>query len=136
MSVDLQNPFGLHEQALLLRSQRSQLLAANVANADTPGFKARDLDFQVALGHVQAQDRPVLLQTTQPGHLGGATHQAIDSADLRYRVPVQPALDGNTVDMQQEQAAFAENAVHYQATLDFISNRISLLKLAISGGGN
>jgi flagellar basal-body rod protein FlgB len=136
MPINLENPFGMHEQALLLRSQRSQLLASNIANADTPGFKARDLDFQAALGHAQSDNQPVLLQTTQTGHLGVDAKQAVISADMRYRVPTQPSLDGNTVDMQQEQAAFAENAVHYQATLDFISNRINMLRLAITGGGN
>lgn len=135
MPINLENPFGMHEQALLLRSQRSQLLASNIANADTPGFKARDLDFQAALGHVQS-NQPVLLQTTQSGHLGEGTNPPAIAANLLYRVPTQPSLDGNTVDMQQEQAAFAENAVHYQATLDFISSRINTLRLAITGGGN
>ena len=105
--------FGIHSTALALRSQRMTLLASNIANAATPNYKARDLDFQAALKNAE-------------------TGQSAEKA-LRYRVPVQPSLDGNTVEMSVEQTAFAENAIAYRATLSFLQGRVSTLTRAIKG---
>ena len=124
--------FGIHTQALNLWQNRSEVLANNLANADTPRFQARDLDFRKALAAASEQAvAPVVLQAPSPGQIGNtpATHAA-----LAYRVPTQPSMDGNTVDEQVEQAAFAANGVHYQASLSFITAQISMLRTAISGG--
>jgi len=107
--------FGVHGAALEVRSKRMGVLASNIANASTPGFKARDIDFQAAL---QSAERP------------GST--GFDDA-MRYRVPNEPSMDGNTVELSQEQTAFAENAVQYQTTLSFLNGRISTLTRALRG---
>lgn len=109
--------FGIHGAALELRSQRMGLLASNIANAGTPGYKARDIDFAAALKSSMS---------------GAGTGQAASAATL-YRVPVMPSLDGNTVEMATEQTAFAENAVGYSATLSFIRGRVETLTRAMKG---
>lgn len=109
--------FGIHGTALELRSQRMGLLTSNIANAATPGYKARDIDFAAAL---KAVDK------------GASGDQAIASA-TRYRVPVMPSLDGNTVEMATEQLAFSENAVGYSATLSFIKGRVDTITRALKG---
>lgn len=109
--------FGIHGTALELRSQRMGLLASNIANAATPGYKARDIDFAAALKSSMA---------------GNTADQAANAATL-YRVPVMPSLDGNTVEMATEQTAFAENAVGYSATLSFIKARVETLSRAMRG---
>lgn len=109
--------FGVHGAALEVRAQRMGVLASNIANASTPGFKARDIDFKAALAAVEgSQD--------QAGGIGDA---------LKYRVPIQTSLDGNTVELNQEQTAFAENAVQYQTTLSFLNGRISTITRALKG---
>lgn len=105
--------FGIHGDALQLRSQRLGLITSNIANAGTPGYKARDIDFASALKAREAG-----------ASSAGAT---------QYRVPVMPSLDGNTVEMATEQTAFAENAVGYQATLGFIRGRVETLTRALKG---
>ena len=109
--------FGVHGAALEIRSQRLGVLGSNIANAATPGYKARDIDFAAAL---QAR-------------LGGADEEQSLTSATRYRVPVMPSLDGNTVEMATEQAAFAENAVAYSATLGFLRGRIETVTRAIRG---
>lgn len=111
--------FGVHGAALEVRSQRMGVLASNIANASTPGFKAQDVDFHAALASME-----------QAGATGGDTGIA---GALRYRVPSQPSLDGNTVELSTEQTAFAENAVAYQTTLSFLNGRISQITRAIRG---
>lgn len=112
--------FGIHGAALEVRAQRMGLLASNIANASTPGFKAKDIDFQSALNAVQGQ------QDTG----GGDT--AFQGA-VKYRVANQTSMDGNTVELAQEQTAFAENAVQYQTTLSFLNSRISQITRALKG---
>ena len=134
--MDINSYLGVHPAALKLREQRTELLANNLANADTPGFKARDLDFRGAL---QAATGPAIAS----GSLAAPTHgtalgtasasEGSTEAFLKYRTPLAPSLDGNTVDVQLEQAAFAENAVRYQATLNFLSSRFRSLMTAITG---
>ena len=129
------NLFGIHEQALLLRGQRVGVLAANLANADTPNYKARDFDFDAALGGADAAAggaAPLALTLTRPDHLPSAQAGGI-GVDLKYRNPYQASLDGNTVEAPLEQAAFAENSVRYQASLAFINQTIAALQLAIVG---
>lgn len=120
--------FGIHTQALALWQRRAEVLSANLANADTPNYQARDVDFRAALGAAGTQTLP--LAATAAGHLGNAA----GSGDaLKYRVPMQPSMDGNTVDAETEQAAFAENSVRYQASLSFITAQIRMLRTAITG---
>ena len=109
--------FGVHGAALEVRSQRMGLLASNIANASTPNFKARDIDFRSALSAVEN---------------GGNADTAVAKA-TQYRVPTEPSMDGNTVELNQEQTAFAENAVQYQTTLSFLSGRISEMTRALKG---
>lgn len=127
---------GVHAAALDVRARRTEVIANNLANADTPGFKARDLDFRTALARAAGEQVPgVHLSTTRAGHIGGsASAEAAVNPDLKYRTPLAPALDGNTVDAQLEQAAFAENAVRYQATLTFLNSKFRSLMTAILGG--
>ncbi|MHB8472762.1 MAG: flagellar basal body rod protein FlgB [Gammaproteobacteria bacterium] len=130
MPISLDSALGIHAQALQLRSRRAELLAENIANADTPGYKARDIDFKQALGAAQ---QGAALKLTQPDHIQPASIAGIDGVQTGYRNPLQPSLDGNTVDMQVEQAAFARNAVDYQTSLTFLSGRIRTLLTAIKG---
>ena len=109
--------FGVHGTALALRSQRLSMLASNIANAATPGYKARDIDFDKAL---------------QLASRGAGTGEAAGQA-AAYRVPITPSLDGNTVELSTEQTLFAENAVQYRTTLAFLEGRISTLKRALKG---
>jgi flagellar basal-body rod protein FlgB len=144
MALNLDSYLGVHAQALALEAQRTELLAANLANADTPNYKARDLDFKSALAAAGAShgnsgasgSAPLTISTTNAAHLGAQATDGTDATlggNLRYRVPMAPSLDGNTVDTQLEQAAFAENAVRYQATLTFINARLKQLMTAITG---
>lgn len=110
--------FGIHGAALTLRAQRMALLASNIANAATPGYKARDLDFTKALDAA----------TSDNGSAATATASAI-----QYRVPVQSSLDGNTVELATEQTQFAENAVAYKTTLSFLQGRIDTVMQALKG---
>lgn len=129
MSLNLDKELGIHQNALLLFERRTQLLAENIANADTPNYKSRDIDFnRVFNGEVSKQ---VSLQANQPGHIG-MTQSALD-ASIEYRVPDQSAADGSTVDMEQEQAAFADNTVRYQTTLTVLSRRLSGIVSAFRG---
>ncbi len=114
----------LQELALGLRAYRQQLIASNIANADTPGYKAVDIDFQEALRIALAAraQEPVKLATPAPGHLGGsASANPFAAIPLQYRVPAQESVDGNTVEIDVERAKFAENAFLYEFTLDRVS---------------
>jgi flagellar basal-body rod protein FlgB len=137
VAFNLDTYLGVHAQALKLREQRTELLARNLANADTPGYKAQDLDFRAALAaSAEGPAAAGTLQATQARHIGGAG-EALEpgstAAFLKYRTPLAPSLDGNTVDAQLEQAAFADNAVRYQATLQFLSSKFRSLLTAITG---
>ena len=133
MPIDLNKHLGVHAAALNLRSQRTEVLAANLANADTPGYRARDVDFKSALAAAASSNAPVRLETTRAGHIGAGTANGLPGAELKYRTPLAPSLDGNTVDAQLEQSAFAENTVRYQATLSFLSSKFRGLMTAITG---
>jgi flagellar basal-body rod protein FlgB len=145
MRTSLDSYLGIHPQALSLEARRNELLAANLANVDTPNYKARDIDFKAAmaaaggnpcatpgatlpLSPANAPAQPSAGPTTAAGGNAGA----LDTA-LKYRVPMAPSLDGNTVDEQLEQSAFAENSVRYQATLTFLNSKLRDLMTAITG---
>jgi flagellar basal-body rod protein FlgB len=138
VGLDLDAYVGVHAAALKLREQRTELLANNLANSDTPGFKARDLDFQAALAAATGPAAgPGELRATQSRHFGVGAPAAEGAGStetfLKYRTPLAPSLDGNTVDAQLEQAAFADNSVRYQATLSFLSSQFRSLMTAITG---
>jgi flagellar basal-body rod protein FlgB len=126
----LERIFGVHEQSLLLRGQRTGVLASNLANADTPNYKARDLDFSAVLG---AAGEVVQLSLVRTNAMHVDTGFGPAGAELKYRVPFQPSLDGNTVEAPVEQAAFADNAVRYQASLMFVNRRIASIESALTG---
>ena len=132
MALSLDTYLGVHADALKVQSKRMEVLADNLANVDTPNYKARDIDFRAALANAAGADAQVRLATTDARHLSTDPSTNL-SASLKYRVPLAPALDGNTVDAQQEQAAFADNTVRYQATLTFLSARFKNLMTAITG---
>jgi flagellar basal-body rod protein FlgB len=126
-----ENIFGIHEQALLLHGQRIGVLATNMANADTPNFKARDIDFSEVLAGTDQSAR-LAMSTTQASHIAMNDAESV-GGELKYRNPFQASLDGNTVEMPVEQAAFSENNVRYQASLMFINSRIAELQFVIAG---
>jgi len=132
MPLEINQVFAPHERVLVAASQRMELLAANIANADTPNYKARDLDFRAALA-AAGEDSAATLATTRTGHMPGVNSPG-GRAEALYRVPDQPTLDGNTVDPQKEGAAVAETATRYQASLTFLDQRIRGLRMAITGG--
>ncbi|MCZ8129725.1 MAG: flagellar basal body rod protein FlgB [Steroidobacteraceae bacterium] len=125
------NVFGIHERSLLLSGERVGVLAANIANADTPNYKARDIDFQSVLAGEQSSQGALPMARTNTAHLapGG---ELSTMAELKYRIPFQPSLDGNTVEAPVEQAKFAENQVRYQASLMMINRRISSIENALT----
>lgn len=125
--------FGVHADALALQGRRMQTLASNLANADTPDYLARDIDFsQVLSQKVGAPGGALNLAATQGQHLGGVDG-VLSTTGEKYRVPLQPSADGNTVDAQVEQAAYADAAMHYQASLSFLDGRLKSLVTAITG---
>lgn len=132
----LENLLGFNQKALGLRAARQELLSGNIANADTPGFKARDFDFAKAMQNVQSPQRVQhsSLATTAPGHIGMADFRSITSVPKQYRVPQQPSIDGNTVDMDTERMQFIDNAMRYDAGLTFISGQFRTLLSAIKEG--
>jgi flagellar basal-body rod protein FlgB len=146
----LDSYLGIHPQALTLEAHRNELLAANLANVDTPNYKARDLDFKAALAAASGSPMagnaaPLALRASNASAASGSPAATIDIAGtngstgstadptLKYRIPMASSLDGNTVDEQLEQTAFAENSVRYQATLTFLNGKLRDLMTAITG---
>ncbi len=134
MNISFSNALGVHEHALELRTKRAEVLANNLANADTPGYKARDIDFQALLNQQmqgQAGEQTLKMATTNGKHL--PVNATDESADLLYRTPSQPSLDGNTVDTQTEKAEFMKNTLQYQSSFQFLNSRFKSLNNAIRG---
>ena len=133
MVSKLDNAFSFMEQALSLRANRQQVLAGNIANADTPHYKARDFDFSAALKDAVAgrSGGSLALASTSGRHLQGGADSG--PARLMYRKETQSSVDGNTVDMDVERAQFAENAIQSEAGITFISGKIKTLMSAIQG---
>ncbi|MDX1812762.1 MAG: flagellar basal body rod protein FlgB [Gammaproteobacteria bacterium] len=132
MRFSLDKAMGIHEEALYMRARRNSIIASNLANSDTPDYKARDIDFKQVLRNAANMQGSGQLNKTNAKHIqpGG---RSTATAELLYRQPYQPSLDGNTVDAQMEKARFAENAVQYQTSLQFLTGRIKSLMSAIKG---
>jgi flagellar basal-body rod protein FlgB len=132
----LTDTLNFQAEALVLRSERQRLIASNIANADTPGYVARDMDFASALrqatGQSAAVAAPGTVNTTAAGHMQLAAGARAE-AGLRYATPSQTNLDRNTVDMDRERASFADNSVKYEATLRFINGNVRTMLDAIKG---
>lgn len=129
-SVDFQG------QALVLRSERQRVLASNIANADTPGYAARDINFNQALQQATGTLRAsaaVAVSVSAPGHMGGRSTANTVASNLTYAAPSQSNLDGNSVDMDRERASIADNSIKYEATLRFINGSVRTMLEAIKG---
>lgn len=137
MPLNLNAYLGIEPDALKVYAQRAQVLAANMANADTPGYLARDIDFRAALSAASSQGstpQPAAMSPGDPGAADPAAGGGLSTQQfLKYRVPLAPSLDGNTVDSQLEESKFAQNTVRFQAALTFLENRFSELTTAITG---
>lgn len=133
MRFDLDKVFGVHEQGIRIRSRRAEILASNLANADTPNYKARDIDFRQALNQAQQNTSADRMKVSHPKHIQRGLSAGGLTTDLLYRNPLQPSVDGNTVDTQQEKAQFVQNAMQYQASLRFLTGKIKAIKSAIKG---
>lgn len=134
MPLNLDTYLGVHQDALKVYAERTSVLANNIANADTPNYKAQDLDFRAVLaGTGGASGAALPLTTTSSAHVGASGATPAANHALKYRVPLAPSLDGNTVDVQLEQAAFADNSVRYQAALTFLQSKFKDLMTAITG---
>ncbi|OGS98783.1 MAG: flagellar basal-body rod protein FlgB [Gallionellales bacterium RIFCSPLOWO2_12_FULL_59_22] len=130
----LDDALRFQQTALSLRAARQELLASNIANADTPNYKARDVDFASALRNAMAgtpTELPVVKSSSL--HLEGNSGASLMGSPVMYRKPVQPSADGNTVDMDVERAQFADNAMRYQASIAFINARIKGILSALQG---
>lgn len=125
----LEGSLGLHEQVLGLRSRRLEVLARNIANADTPHYKAQDLDFKGALSRLD--NEPSAMSATHPSHFPLGDTAGFDG--LRFRIPFNTSMDGNTVELSVEQAHYGKAASDYQATLSFLENRVSGIRKALRG---
>lgn len=131
MATEFGGMYGDLARALKVHGKRLDVLANNLANADTPNFKARDIDFRAALKSFDAAS-PTQLETSHKRHIGPSTEN-LSAANLKWRLPSQPSADGNTVDGDLEKARFGEAAVRYEATMRFIDGRVKSLLTAISG---
>lgn len=133
MSINFKNALGLHPESLNVRSKRSAILANNLANSDTPGFKARDLDFKGILKGEYENLQRMQLKTTQARHLP-AEGVIVDSS-LKFRNPHQPSIDGNTVETNIEQAEFAKNSIDFQTSFTFLDSKFKSLVKAMKDQG-
>ena len=143
MAISFQSALGIHEQALYLRDHRAQVIGNNLANVDTPNFKARDVDFSALLEQAKQQSQAAA-SSTRAAEVAASTplrtnarHMSFDSADgdadLLYTIPSQPAIDGNTVEEHQEMARFAKNSMDFEASLYFLNSKFKGLQTAIAG---
>jgi flagellar basal-body rod protein FlgB len=132
MSISFESALGIHETALRIRGQRAAVLANNLANVDTPNYKARDLDFKQMLNQQTAGVNAFDVQMTSERHMSGGNFLGED-ADLLYRTPQQPSIDGNTVEDQIEHAEYMKNTLAFQASFQFLNARFQGLKTAIRG---
>ena len=135
MPLSIDSYLGVQQDALNVQSKRMEVIAKNLANADTPNYKAQDIDFRAALAQAGSPGAALQMTNTSAGqNIGTSTEGQVDlSSALKYRTPLAPSLDGNTVDTQLEQSAFAENTVRYQATLTFLTGSLKDLMTAITG---
>ncbi|MDR0379087.1 MAG: flagellar basal body rod protein FlgB [Candidatus Accumulibacter sp.] len=131
MASKIDNAFFFQERALGLRAHRQQVLAGNIANADTPHYKARDFDFTTALEEALSgrDENSLSLRLTNTRHLPGSAGEG--DLNLLYRVPTQDSADGNTVEMDIERMQFTDNAIRYEAGLTFITHQVKLLQASM-----
>ncbi|WP_299183710.1 flagellar basal body rod protein FlgB [uncultured Neptuniibacter sp.] len=130
MAISFDAALGIHEDALLHRARRAEVLANNIANADTPNFKARDVEFSHVL------ENATKLQIKQTATAAQHKTELLEpdlAADMMFRIPNQPSVDGNTVELQQEMARYTENSLDYQASFQFLNKKFTGLKAAIKG---
>jgi len=132
MSISFDKALGIHEKALNFRTQRAEVLANNIANADTPHYKARDLDFSAALSSAEKASQSFSMSHTQSNHFDLASVELVNPA-LRFRTPTHPSLDQNTVDADLEQAQYAKNSVDFQASFTFLNDKFKGLMNALRG---
>ncbi len=131
MGISLDKVMGFNERALGVFNRRSEALAANLANADTPNYKARDIDFQAVLQRAVNSQQTLPLTITRSGHIQAGGDASF--SELLYRVPHQPSVDGNTVEAAEEQVRFSENAMRYLAEVRFAGDKARGIKQAIRG---
>ena len=129
----IDNALGISPQVLALRSQRMNLLSANIANAETPNYKAQDIDFRAALAQANSAQDATRLHATQANHMTGFEDQMGVDANIKYRQPSTLNPNGNTVESHREHAEFMDNALKYQASLNLLDSRIKGLRGAIKG---
>jgi|TARA_B100001063_G_C16720814_1_gene533461 flagellar basal-body rod protein FlgB len=127
-SINFNNALGVHPDAMLLRGKRAEILANNLANSDTPGFKARDMNFQAQLA--KETQSGMSMTATNSAHMSGSNN---NNNGLLFRNPTQPSIDGNTVDTQLEQTIFSRNAMDYNSSFEFLNGKFKGLKSAIRG---
>jgi flagellar basal-body rod protein FlgB len=130
-SINFNNALGVHSDAMLLRGKRAEILANNLANSDTPGFKARDMNFQAMLA--KETQSGMAMSSTNSAHISMGSNNTSQSNQLMYRNPSQPSIDGNTVDTQLEQTIFSRNAMDYNTSFEFLNGKFKGLKSAIRG---
>lgn len=132
MAINLDKLVGFHQKALTVRTERMEVISGNLANANTPGYKARDIDFNKAMESARASQRQDLVKTHEK-HISGSM---ASNTFLEYRVPTQPDTgDGNTVEVQAERNRFLDNGLRYQASLEFLNGKIKGMKKALGSGG-
>jgi flagellar basal-body rod protein FlgB len=130
MAISFDNALGIHPSALGVRVQRAEIIANNLANADTPGFKSRDIDFKAILNNEADKYSSVKMDKTSDGHMDGLMSP---DQGLKFRNPHQPGIDGNTVETQVEHTEYMQNAMRYQATFQFLNSKFKGLSGAIKG---
>lgn len=131
MAISFDAALGIHDDALVLRAQRAEVLANNIANADTPNYKARDMDFRAVLAG-ETDSYNLNVETTENGH----ESEFIDpdmASDLMYRIPMQPSVDNNTVEVQQEMTRYTDNALRFQSSFQFLNRKFTGLSRALTG---
>lgn len=140
MFANMTNSLDFHSQALVLRAERQRVIASNIANADTPGYVGRDINFKEAMNAATSASAPAVTPSVPSDGTSHARHIALQpstaslgSTGLRYTAQSQPAMDGNSVDMDRERANFVDNSVRYEATLRFINGQAKTILSAIQG---
>ncbi|WP_341938708.1 flagellar basal body rod protein FlgB [Marinimicrobium sp. C2-29] len=133
MAISFDSALGNHEAAFKLRAQRAELLAENMANVDTPNYKAKDLNFRQALARETGEGSQFGMATTHQGHLATDHGSETGHPDVQYRVPNQPSIDGNTVEEQIEHAEYMKNALDFQASFTFLNSKFKGLNTALRG---
>lgn len=132
----LESEIGVYRNALNLQDKRQQILAANIANSDTPRYQARDIDFSVELSNALSQEntaKNVPLKTTEVGHMQ-SNNVTTSEQNILYRIPYQASADGNTVEMDQERAKFIDNSIRYQGSLTFLGEQFKNLMSVLKDG--